>query len=191
MEPTAIHVPVLADEVTHLLRARRPGWMVDGTVGLGGHAERLLEASAPGARLLGLDGDAEALAQAGARLARFGGRAVLRHGSFRRLGSHAAGAGVTEAEPSSCSAVVSRTPTRPSRPNALASEVSDEKGRNRVPFGAVSVASAAPIDIGRAQSPPAATSNRPGSATVCPSAVPASITPHRMPMGHRIISRRP
>jgi 16S rRNA C1402 N4-methylase RsmH len=42
MEPTAIHVPVLADEVTHLLRARRAGWMVDGTVGLGGHAERLL-----------------------------------------------------------------------------------------------------------------------------------------------------
>jgi len=98
MDPAAIHVPVLADEVTHLLRARRAGWLVDGTVGLGGHAERLLEASAPGARLLGLDGDADALARAGARLARFGERAVLRHGSFRRLASHAAGAGVTEAE---------------------------------------------------------------------------------------------
>ena len=49
MEPTTVHVPVLVDEVTHLLRARRAGWMVDGTVGLGGHAERLLDASAPGA----------------------------------------------------------------------------------------------------------------------------------------------
>ena len=98
MEPTTAHVPVLADEVTHLLRARRAGWMVDGTVGMGGHAERLLDASTPGARLLGLDGDADALAQAGARLARFGERAVLRHGSFRRLASHAAGAGIVEAE---------------------------------------------------------------------------------------------
>ena len=98
MEPTTVHVPVLVDEVTHLLRARRAGWMVDGTVGLGGHAERLLDASAPGARLLGLDGDADAVAQAGTRLARFGERAVLRHGSFRRLASHAAGAGITEAE---------------------------------------------------------------------------------------------
>ena len=57
MEHMDVHVPVLADEVVFLLRARRSGWMVDGTVGLGGHAERLLEASAPGARLLGLDGD--------------------------------------------------------------------------------------------------------------------------------------
>ena len=98
MEPTTVHVPVLADEVTHLLRARRAGWMVDGTVGMGGHAERLLDASTAGTRLLGLDGDADALAQAGARLARFGERALLRHGSFRRLAAHAAGAGIAEAE---------------------------------------------------------------------------------------------
>jgi len=67
-------------------------------VGLGGHAERLLDASAPGARLLGLDGDDDALARAAARLARFGERARLRHGNFRALAAHAAEAGVTEAE---------------------------------------------------------------------------------------------
>jgi 16S rRNA C1402 N4-methylase RsmH len=50
MDHMDVHVPVLADEVVFLLRARRPGWMVDGTVGLGGHAERLLEARVPGAR---------------------------------------------------------------------------------------------------------------------------------------------
>jgi 16S rRNA (cytosine1402-N4)-methyltransferase len=98
MEHMDVHVPVLADEVVFLLRARRPGWVVDGTVGLGGHAERLLDASAPGARLLGLDGDDDALARAAARLARFGERARLRHGNFRALAAHAAEAGVKEAE---------------------------------------------------------------------------------------------
>ena len=36
----AAHLPVLVDEVTFLLRPRRGGWVVDGTIGMGGHAER-------------------------------------------------------------------------------------------------------------------------------------------------------
>src|SRR3990172_1880402 len=64
---------------------------------MGGHAERLLEAGGAGTRLLGIDGDPEALARAGRRLARFGDRVVLRQGSFRDLGAHAGAAGVTEA----------------------------------------------------------------------------------------------
>ena len=95
-EATA-HLPVLVDEVTFLLRPRRGGWVVDGTVGMGGHAERMLESARPTARLLGLDRDPEALARARQRLARFGDRVVLTHGSFRHLGRHAADAGVTEA----------------------------------------------------------------------------------------------
>jgi 16S rRNA (cytosine1402-N4)-methyltransferase len=88
---------VLADEVTFLLRPRRGGWLVDGTIGMGGHGERLLEAS-EGTRLLGIDQDPEALRQASQRLARFGGRVVLKHGSFRRLAALAGEAGVDEAE---------------------------------------------------------------------------------------------
>lgn len=91
------HLPVLVDEVTFLLRPRRGGWVVDGTIGMGGHAERLLEAGGAGTRLLGIDADPEALAQARRRLARFGDRVVLRHGSFRDLGAHASTAGVTAA----------------------------------------------------------------------------------------------
>ena len=68
------HFPVLVDEVTFLLRPRRGGWLVDGTVGMGGHAERLLAAGGEETRLLGLDQDPEALRRAGARLARFGPR---------------------------------------------------------------------------------------------------------------------
>src|SRR6266446_6685162 len=91
------HVPVLSDEVTFLLHPRRGGWVVDGTIGMGGHAERLLETAGGDTRLLGIDRDPEALARAARRLARFGARVVLRHGSFRHLGALATGAGVERA----------------------------------------------------------------------------------------------
>src|SRR2546430_9700034 len=40
-----VHVPVLVDEVAFLLRPRGEGWVIDGTVGMGGHAEALLMTS--------------------------------------------------------------------------------------------------------------------------------------------------
>jgi 16S rRNA (cytosine1402-N4)-methyltransferase len=91
------HVPVLADEVMFLLRPRDGGWMVDGTIGMGGHSERLLESGDRRLRLLGVDADVEAVRRAGDRLRRFGDRVVLRHGSFRRLEGIAAEAGVAAA----------------------------------------------------------------------------------------------
>src|SRR5712691_2640398 len=50
-----VNVPVLVHEVAFLLRPRREGWVIDGTVGMGGHAEALLETTPAGVRLLGLD----------------------------------------------------------------------------------------------------------------------------------------
>jgi 16S rRNA (cytosine1402-N4)-methyltransferase len=97
MEGEGSHLPVLLDEVTFLLRPRRGGWVVDGTIGMGGHAERLLEVSDEHTRLLGLDRDPEALQRAGRRLQRFGGRVTLRQGSFRDIAAHAQEAGVAEA----------------------------------------------------------------------------------------------
>jgi 16S rRNA (cytosine1402-N4)-methyltransferase len=91
-----MHVPVLLDEVLFLLRPRRGGWVVDGTIGMGGHAEQFLETAAE-SRLLGIDRDPEALARAARRLARFGARVVLSHGDFRHLAAIAAGAGVERA----------------------------------------------------------------------------------------------
>jgi len=86
------------DEVAFLLRAREGGWVIDGTVGMGGHAEAMLESSGAAVRLLGLDADPEALRQAGARLARFGDRARLAHASFADLSTVAAEHGVDEAQ---------------------------------------------------------------------------------------------
>ena len=84
------------DEVAWLLRPRREGWVIDGTVGMGGHAEAVLEAGGENVRLLGLDADPDALARAGARLARFGDRVRLVHGSFRDLARVARAHGVGE-----------------------------------------------------------------------------------------------
>lgn len=76
------HLPVLLDDVVSLLAPRRDAYVVDGTLGGGGHAEALLEA---GVRLLGLDRDPDALAAAGARLARFGDRVRLVHARYSEL----------------------------------------------------------------------------------------------------------
>jgi 16S rRNA (cytosine1402-N4)-methyltransferase len=68
-----------------LLRPRGAGWIIDGTVGMGGHAEAMLETAPADVRLLGLDADPGALRLAAARLERFGARAVLAHASFSNL----------------------------------------------------------------------------------------------------------
>jgi 16S rRNA (cytosine1402-N4)-methyltransferase len=87
------HEPVLAAEVIAYLMVRPGGTYLDGTVGGGGHAARILEAGNPNARLLGLDRDPEAIARAARRLHAFGTRATLRHGSFAELEDLADGAG--------------------------------------------------------------------------------------------------
>ncbi len=77
----AVHIPAMADEVSQLLAFAGSGWIVDATVGLGGHAVSLLEAS-PRAKFLGIDRDAQSLDQARRRLERFGDRVVLEHANF-------------------------------------------------------------------------------------------------------------
>ena len=80
-----VHIPVLEAEVLHYLQPRPGGLYCDGTVGGGGHAHAILEASAPDGRLIGVDRDPEALAAARERLADFGDRVTLVHDRFSRL----------------------------------------------------------------------------------------------------------
>jgi len=80
------HTPVLAEEVISMLAPAPGSLQIDATVGGGGHTERILEASSPDGRLLGLDADGAAIARTRDRLARFGDRLVLRQANFRELG---------------------------------------------------------------------------------------------------------
>ena len=85
MPATPAHVPVLLDRCVALLApAATPGGvLVDATLGMGGHAEALLDATP--SRLVGVDRDPEALRRAGERLARFGDRVRLVHAVYDAL----------------------------------------------------------------------------------------------------------
>jgi 16S rRNA (cytosine1402-N4)-methyltransferase len=87
------HLPVLVEEVMSTLAPAPGSLQIDATVGGGGHTERILEATDPDGRLLGLDADGVAIARVGRRLARFGDRLVLRQANFRELAAVAPQAG--------------------------------------------------------------------------------------------------
>jgi 16S rRNA (cytosine1402-N4)-methyltransferase len=77
------HVPVLTVEVLRYLQPERGGLYVDCTVGLGGHTRALLEAGAT--RVIGLDRDVHALAEARTVLAPWADRVALVHADYRDL----------------------------------------------------------------------------------------------------------
>jgi 16S rRNA (cytosine1402-N4)-methyltransferase len=89
----ADHEPVLVAEVVEILR--NADVVVDLTVGLGGHARALLEAGV--GRVVGVDRDPEALAEAQRRLGQYGDRFRTVEATFGRVVEAAEKAGVREA----------------------------------------------------------------------------------------------
>jgi 16S rRNA (cytosine1402-N4)-methyltransferase len=87
------HLPVMAGEVIETLAPRSGSLQIDATLGGAGHAERVLDASSPDGRLLGLDADPAAIERSRKRLARFGDRVVLRQVNFEFLAEAAPEAG--------------------------------------------------------------------------------------------------
>jgi 16S rRNA (cytosine1402-N4)-methyltransferase len=87
------HLPVLREEVLSWLAPRPGGRICDATVGYGGHARAILDASAPDGRLIGLDRDRDALEAARSNLASHGDRVTLVHAPFSRLAEVLAQAG--------------------------------------------------------------------------------------------------
>ena len=81
----AAHLPVLFAQVMDGLRVVEDGRYLDGTFGRGGHARGVLERLGPGGRLLLMDKDPEAIAEAERS---FGddARVSIRRGSFASLG---------------------------------------------------------------------------------------------------------
>ena len=80
------HVSVLLHETLKALAIRPGGRFIDGTLGGGGHAAAILQASSPDGTLLALDADSAALARARERLSPYGARVTFVHSSFAELG---------------------------------------------------------------------------------------------------------
>jgi 16S rRNA (cytosine1402-N4)-methyltransferase len=102
-QPTAVeteegHLPVMVEEVMESLAPSSGSFQIDATVGGGGHSLRILEASSPDGRLLGLDADRAAIARTAKRLETFGDRVTLRQGNFEDLAETAGEAGFVPAD---------------------------------------------------------------------------------------------
>jgi 16S rRNA (cytosine1402-N4)-methyltransferase len=89
--PSDFHRSVLLAETVEALQPVEDRLFIDGTLGGGGHAEALLHA---GARVIGFDRDAQAVAYATRRLAWFGERFTPVNASFADATSVLAGLGV-------------------------------------------------------------------------------------------------
>jgi 16S rRNA (cytosine1402-N4)-methyltransferase len=80
-----IHKTVMAAEALDALNPAPGGRYVDGTIGGGGHAERILDASSPTGWLFGCDRDGAAVEAARRRLERFAGRFEIRRANFSEM----------------------------------------------------------------------------------------------------------
>ena len=78
-----VHVPVMPDEILGVIAPLDGSLVVDATLGLGGHSERILSSS--NARIIGIDQDEEALTLAGKKLERFGERFTSIHANFSEI----------------------------------------------------------------------------------------------------------
>jgi len=82
------HRPVLYHEIIHALQPHPGGRYVDGTLGAGGHARGILEASSPNGLMLGLDLDPKAIEIAKEELKEFGSRVIVNQDSYTTLLDH-------------------------------------------------------------------------------------------------------
>ena len=92
------HEPVLVAELVAGLAVRPGGRYVDCTLGGGGHAAAVLEATGPGGHLLGIDADEDALALARERLTPYNPSPTFAQGNFRDLHDLCANHGFLDAD---------------------------------------------------------------------------------------------
>ena len=86
---SAFHQPVLLSETVERLLVHPGGYYLDATMGEGGHTSALLEAAAPGGRVLGIDRDPRSLARAAIHLERFGESFVSAQGNYSQMAAMA------------------------------------------------------------------------------------------------------
>lgn len=93
-----LHVSVLLQECLSFLKPEPGGLYVDGTLGLGGHSEKILEQSSPDGRVVAFEWDEEALNLAVGRLSRFEDRLHIERRNFGDLAAALDELGITEVD---------------------------------------------------------------------------------------------
>jgi len=94
-----MHVPVLLRETLEFLHVQPDGTYIDATLGAGGHAEAILKLLPRGqGKLLGIDRDPSALAEAGQRLQAFGEKVTVLQGNFAEIDALHAASGLPPAQ---------------------------------------------------------------------------------------------
>ena len=88
---SARHIPVLAGRAAAWLSVRDGGLYIDATFGAGGYARAIL--ATPGARVIGIDRDAEAIAAGAGLVGQSQGRLTLAEGRFSNLDAIASSEG--------------------------------------------------------------------------------------------------
>lgn len=88
-----MHIPVLLQETIYFLQPKPGGKYVDGTVGGGGHARAILQASDPDGLLLAFDRDPEAIDYARAQLKDFHDRLTFIQASYGDMDSYTSSCG--------------------------------------------------------------------------------------------------
>ncbi len=92
------HIPVMAREAIEYLITGSGGIYIDSTVGMGGHAARILEATSPNGYLIGIDIDPQAIEVAKESLKLYKGRFSLIHGNFAHLDQILMQQGISEVD---------------------------------------------------------------------------------------------
>ncbi len=79
------HIPVLLDETVEALALHQGDWVIDATVGHGGHAEKIVRTIGERGRLLAIDCDLSNLEKAQKRLSHYKKQIVYVHSQFDQL----------------------------------------------------------------------------------------------------------
>jgi len=92
------HVSVLREEVKHYLKLRAGEVVIDGTLGLGGHAADILKQIGKSGKLLAFEQDERNLIEAKKRLLKFESQIVYFSDNFRNLKTRVTGIGIEKVD---------------------------------------------------------------------------------------------
>ncbi len=93
-----IHIPVMLNEVIEYLQPKPSHIFVDGTLGLGGHSEVILDLIGTQGRLIGIDRDAQVLAVTKENLDGRRGQFDLIHDNYRHIDKILANLSISEVD---------------------------------------------------------------------------------------------